>query len=200
MNLVIAVVACVAALGCCGTICLSQAIRDRFSKLQSMCDVGWSELLKSLREEHDVVAELLDALRDVLPYEAEAIEKVAHALEGASQEMQTAAGDQTHRNRPMALASRESELRSVTVSLVENAEVVDLEDATLRTLNALRRSHASVLDAQLAYNDLVMIFNAFRRSLPAALFAPSLGYRHPWQQFDLAISDVAEESPEYAVA
>lgn len=187
---------------------LRRAIQMRFAKLQQRCDVMWAEFSDSLRRYHDAADQLLLQLQETLPYESYAIEQAATACRQAELDLNNTAeidlsleSDQTI----ATLIKSEVALQHTLGSLIQRIESTHepqdtLESALDGTISQYQNSREAVIDANLAYNDVVMIFNAFRRSFPAVVFASSLGYRKDREQIDLKPDEATQPEPEYALA
>jgi LemA protein len=145
---------------------------------------AWSQIDVQLKRRHDLVPNLVNAVKGVMAHEREILERVTRARAGA-----IAAG-----NNVAARAEAENALMAATRSLFAVAESYPTLQSNQNVL-ALQEELAStenrVAFARQHYNDAVMEYNTAQQTFPAALFASSLGFR-PAEPFGL--DDPAERA------
>jgi LemA protein len=145
---------------------------------------AWSQIDVQLKRRHDLVPNLVNAVKGVMAHEREILERVTQARANA-----IAAG-----NDVAARAEAENALTAATRSLFAVAEAYPTLQANQNML-ALQEELAStenrVAFARQHYNDAVMEFNTAQQTFPAALFAANLGFR-PAEHFGL--DDPAERA------
>jgi LemA protein len=145
---------------------------------------AWSQIDVQLKRRHDLVPNLVTAVKGVMAHEREILERVTQARAGA-----IAAG-----NNVAARAEAENALTAATRSLFAVAEAYPTLQSNQNVL-ALQEELAStenrIAFARQHYNDAVMEYNTAQQTFPAAMFAPGLGFR-PAEPFGL--DDPAERA------
>src|SRR4051794_10545011 len=131
---------------------------------------AWAQIDVQLKRRHDLVPNLVNAVRGFMAHEREILERVTQARAGA-----IAAG-----NNVTARASAENELTGAVRSLFAVAEAYPTLRANENML-ALQEELAStenrIAFARQFYNDSVMEYNTAQQTFPAVLFAASMGFR-----------------------
>jgi LemA protein len=137
------------------------ALRNRIAK-------AWANIDVALRQRHDELPNLVDAVRGVMAYERDVLEAVTRAraayapadsipAQAATSEATTAAV-----RRLFAVVERYPELRSASNVLALQAEIARLEDV--------------IADRRELYNDQVYRYNTRIQQLPANLLAGVFGW------------------------
>ena len=152
--------------------------------LRNRVQNAWSQIDVQLKRRHDLVPNLVNAVKGFMAHEREILERVTQARASA-----IAAG-----NNVPARADAENALTSAVRSLFAVAEAYPTLRANENML-ALQEELAStenrIAFARQHYNDAVMEYNTAQQTFPAVLFAASLGFR-PADLF--AIDDAAERA------
>jgi LemA protein len=145
---------------------------------------AWSQIDVQLKRRHDLVPNLVNAVKGFMAHEREILERVTQARASA-----IAAG-----NNVAARAEAENALTAATRSLFAVAEAYPTLRANQNML-ALQEELAStenrIAFARQFYNDSVMEYNTAQQTFPAVMFAASLGFR-PADAF--ALDDPAERA------
>jgi LemA protein len=145
---------------------------------------GWAQIDVQLKRRHDLVPNLVNALKGFMAHEREILDRVTQARANA-----IAAG-----NNVAARATAEQVLTTATRSLFAVAEAYPTLQSNQNML-ALQEELAStenrIAFARQFYNDAVMEYNTAQQTFPAALFAAALGFR-PAELF--ALDDPAERA------
>ena len=152
--------------------------------LRNRVQNAWSQIDVQLKRRHDLVPNLVNAVKGAMTHEREILERVTEARSAA-----IAAGNDVN-----ARAEAEHGLTRAIRSLFAVAEAYPTPRAN-ENVRALQEELAStenrIAYARQFYNDSVMAYNTAQQTFPAVLFAPSLGFR-PSQPF--AIEDAAERA------
>lgn len=145
---------------------------------------AWAQIDVQLKRRHDLIPNLVNAVKGFITQEREVLERVTQARANA-----ISAG-----NNVAARADAENALTGAVRSLFAVAEAYP----TLRSnenMLALQEELAStenrVAFARQFYNDAVMTYNTAQQQFPAVLFAANLGFR-PSTLFEL--TDPAERA------
>jgi LemA protein len=145
---------------------------------------GWAQIDVQLKRRHDLVPNLVNAVKGFMAHEREILDRVTQARANA-----IAAG-----NNVAARATAEQVLTTATRSLFAVAEAYPTLQSNQNML-ALQEELAStenrIAFARQFYNDAVMEYNTAQQTFPAALFAAALGFR-PAELF--ALDDPAERA------
>ena len=145
---------------------------------------GWSQIDVQLKRRHDLVPNLINAVRGAMTHEREVLEAVTAARATA-----ISAGNDVN-----ARAAAEHGLTRAMRSLFAVAEAYPTLRAN-ENVRALQEELAStenrIAYARQFYNDAVMEYNTAQQTFPAVLFARALGFR-PSEPF--AIEDAAERA------
>jgi LemA protein len=152
---------------------------NRLITLKNQVANGWKQIDVQLRRRHDLIPNLVAAVRGYMEFERDTLERVIAARNQAAgattvQQSMAAEGDLTRALRQLfAVAENYPQLRA-------NENVLQLQEELTTTENQLSfaRQH---------YNDVVMRFNTQQDVFPANLIARHFGFE-PAQLF------VADES------
>jgi LemA protein len=160
------------------------AVYNRLVSRRNRVSNAWSQIDVQLKRRHDLIPNLVNAVRGYLQHEQQVLEQVTRARAQA-----IAAGD----NLP-ARAGAENELTRAVRSLFAVAEAYPALRAG-ENMMALQEELAStenrVAFARQFYGDSVLEYNTARESFPAAVFAGALGFR---PALPFALDDPAERA------
>lgn len=145
---------------------------------------AWSQIDVQLKRRHDLVPNLVNAVKGYMTHEQAIIDRVTQARQAA-----IAAGDNVEQR-----AQAENQLTAGLRQLFAVAEAYPQLRAS-ENMMALQEELAStenrIAFARQFYSDAVTTYNTARETLPAALFAGLLGFK-PAALF--AIEDTAEKA------
>lgn len=136
--------------------------------MQRRIDKAWANVDVALKQRHDELPNLVEAVRDVMSYERSVLENVTRLRAAyspdASLPVQAATSDATSAavRSLLAVLERYPSLRSQ-----ENVMSLQREIERLETLIATRREF---------FNDSVYLYDSTIRQLPAVLFAGLMGW------------------------
>ena len=152
--------------------------------LRNRVQNAWSQIDVQLKRRHDLVPNLVSAVKGAMTHEREILERVTEARSAA-----IAAG-----NDVGARAAAENGLTQAMRSLFAVAEAYPTLRAN-ENVRALQEELAStenrIAYARQFYNDSVMEYNTAQQTFPAVLFAASLGFS-PSQPF--VIEDASDRA------
>ncbi len=154
--------------------------------MQRRVDKAWANVDVALKQRHDELPALVDAVRGAMEFERSVLEDVTQAraayTPGAAPGAQAATSDATSTavRSLLAVVERYPELQSEGNVMALQREIQRLEE-----LIATRREF---------YNDSVYLYNATIQQLPAALFARAAGWR-PRELFAVSADERAAVTP-----
>jgi LemA protein len=131
---------------------------------------AWSQIDVQLKRRHDLIPNLVNAVKGYLTHEREVLERVSEARASA-----IAAG-----NDVPARAAAESSLGQAVRSLFAVAEAypnLRANENMLALQEELASTENRIAFARQFYNDSVLEYNTAQQTFPAVLFAGALGFR-----------------------
>jgi LemA protein len=144
---------------------------NRLIKLRNQCGNAWSDIDVQLKRRHDLIGNLVEAVKGYAHHERQVLERVAAARSSAE--------SARSQGRPRAAGEAETALSGEMVRLVALAEAYPDLKASERFLD-LQRSLTDVEDdlqnARRYYNAVVRDFNTRIQSFPDLLLARPLGF------------------------
>lgn len=170
------IVIVVAALVVLGSI-LCAAIYNRLVTLRNRYLNAYSQIDVQLKRRHDLIPNLVEAVKGYMAHERQTLERVIQARNAAAGAL--ASTDPRNSATVLTLAGAESALAGALGQLLAIKETYpDLKaDQNARGLmEELASSENRVAFARQAYNDAVMLYNTARQTFPNALIAAPLGF------------------------
>ena len=152
--------------------------------LRSRVQNAWSQIDVQLKRRHDLVPNLVNAVKGIMAHEREVLDRVTQARAS-----DIAAGDDV-----AARARAENALTGAMRSLFAVAEAYPAlrsNENMLMLQEELSSTENRIAFARQHYNDAVMEYNTAQQQFPAVLVAASLGFR-PADPF--ALDDPAERA------
>jgi len=143
---------------------------------------AWSQIDVQLKRRHDLVPNLVNAVKGYMAHEQLAIDKVTQARQAA-----IAAGGNVEQR-----AEAENQLTAGLRQLFAVAEAypqLRANENMLALQEELSSTENRIAFARQFYNDAVTTYNTARQTLPAALFAGMLGFK---DAAFFTLDDVAE--------
>jgi LemA protein len=138
-------------------------------RLKNIVANAWKQIDVQLQRRHDLIPNLVEAVRGFMQYEQETLERVVQARAKAV----SASGVQ-------AKAQAEGELTQALgrlFALAENYPQLRANENVLRLQEELTTTENQIAFARQFYNDMVMRFNLKQQVFPSNLFARLLGFR-----------------------
>lgn len=137
--------------------------------LRNRIDKAWGNVEVALRQRHDQLPALVDAVRDLMAFEQDVLEEVTR---------------QRARYQPEAPIVEQSAVSAATTSavrslfaVVEAYPQVRSQENVLRLQGEIERLEGQLADRRELYNDQVYRFNTTIAQVPAVLLATILGWR-----------------------
>ena len=140
---------------------------------------AFAQIQVQLKRRHDLVPNLVEAVRAYLGHERGTLEAVTQARAGADQALRAAAAN-LGASSLEALAHSETALNSALRGLnvaIEAYPELKADQSVMQLSEELGSTENRVAFARQAYNDAVMDYNTLRQSFPANLLADFFGHK-----------------------
>ena len=157
--------------------------------LRNRIDKAWGNIEVVLQQRHDLLPNLVDAVRGAMAFERDVLEEVTRRraawspTDSIPQQAATSEATSSAVRQLFAVVERYPELRSTQ-------NVLDLQDE-------LERLESMIADRRELYNDQVFRYDTRIQQVPASLLAPVFGWT-PRQFFDA--EDAANVAPEVSLS
>lgn len=156
--------------------------------LRNRIDKAWGNVEVALRQRHDQLPALVDAVRDVMAFEQEVLEEVAR-------QRARFVPDAPIPEQGAVSAATTAAVRSL-IAVVEQYPRVRSQQNVLRLQGEIERLEGLIADRRELYNDQVYRYNTTIAQVPAVVLAALLGWG-PRPFFDAG--DEAEARPEVSL-
>jgi LemA protein len=153
--------------------------------LRNRIDKAWGNVEVTLRQRHDQLPALVDAVRDLMAFEQDVLEEVTRQRARYAPEAPVA--DQGAVSAATTVAVR------TLFAVVEQYPQVRSQENVLRLQGEIERLESQIADRRELYNDQVYRYNTTIAQVPAVVLAALLGWR-PRPFFDAG--DDADEAPD----
>ena len=137
--------------------------------LRNRIDKAWGNVEVALRQRHDQLPALVDAVRDLMAFEQDVLEEVTR---------------QRARYAPDAPVAEQGAVSAATTTavrtlfaVVESYPQVRSQENVLRLQGEIERLEGQLADRRELYNDQVFRFNTTIAQVPAVVLAALLGWR-----------------------
>ncbi len=153
--------------------------------LRNRIDKAWGNVEVALRQRHDQLPALVDAVRDLMAFEQEVLEEV-------TRQRARYAPDAPVPEQGAVSAATTAAVRSL-FAVVESYPQVRSQENVLRLQGEIQRLESQIADRRELYNDQVYRYNTTIAQVPANALAALLGWR-PRAFFDAG--EPAEQAPD----
>lgn len=141
---------------------------NRLVRLRNQVQNGWKQIEVQLKRRHDLIPNLVAAVRGAMEFERDTLERVIAARNRASE---------AHGVRETSAAEGDlSQALGRLLALVENYPTLRSNENVLRLQEELTTTENQLGFARQFYNDLVMRFNTMQEIFPASLIASRFGF------------------------
>ena len=168
---------------------LSVVTYNEVVALRTRIDKAWGNVEVALRQRHDQLPALVDAVRDLMAYEQDVLEEVTRQRARYAPEAPVA-------EQGAVSAATTTAVRSL-FAVVERYPEVRSQENVLRLQGEIKRLEGQLADRRELYNDQVYRFNTAIAQVPAVVLAALLGWR-PRPFFDAG--DDANRAPDVTLA
>ena len=148
-------------------------LRNRVSNAFSQIDV-------QLTRRHDLIPNLIEAVKGYMAHEKSTLEAVINARNAAVSGLRNAAANPADPDAIQALAAAETTLGGTLgrlFALVENYPDLKASDNMMQFQEELTSTENKIAFSRQAFNDAVMHFNNARENFPGNLVAGQFGFR-----------------------
>jgi len=156
--------------------------------LRNRIDKAWGNVEVTLRQRHDQLPALVDAVRDLMAFEQDVLEEV-------TRQRSRYVPDAPIAEQGAVSAATTAAVRSL-FAVVEQYPQVRSQENVLRLQGEIERLESQIADRRELYNDQVYRYNTTIAQVPAVVLAALLGWR-PRPSFDAG--DAAERPPDVAL-
>jgi LemA protein len=137
--------------------------------LRTRIDKAWGNVEVILRQRHDQLPALVDAVRDLMAFEQEVLEEVTRQRARYTPEAPVP-------EQGSVSAATSAAVRSL-FAVVERYPGIRSQENVLRLQDSIQRLESQLADRRELYNDQVYRYNATIAQVPAVALAAVLGWR-----------------------
>jgi LemA protein len=156
------------------------SIYNRLVNLRNQVGNGFSQIDVQLTRRHDLIPNLVEAVKGYMKHERETLEAVIQARNAATASLKAAAADPTSAGAIAALGGAEAALSGALGRLLAVAEAYpDLKasDNMRQFQEELTSTENRVAFARQAFNDAVMSYNNARENFPNVIIANAFSFQ-----------------------
>lgn len=151
-------------------------------RLKNQVDAAWRQIDVQLKRRHDLIPNLIEAVKGYMQFERETLTQVVEARNRAVSAPDQGARIQAENQLTAGLGH--------LMALFENYPQLKADQNVLRLQEELTTTENQIAFSRQAYNDVVLAFNTRIQTLPSKLIADNLGF-HPADYFQAAPGDEA---------
>jgi LemA protein len=163
------------------------AVYNRLVTLRNRHLNAFSQIDVQLKRRHDLIPNLVEAVKGYMAHERETLEAVIAARSSAVSAMSAAAANPASIMAIQGLAGAENALTATLGRLLMLREAypqLKADQNVSRLMEELTSTENRVGFARQAYNDAVMVYNTARQVFPNSLIAGAFGF-HPAELFQI---------------
>ena len=156
------------------------SIYNKLVNLRNQVGNGFSQIDVQLTRRHDLIPNLVEAVKGYMKHERETLEAVIQARNAATSSLKAAAADPTSAGAIAALGGAEAALSGALGRLLAVAEAYpDLKasDNMRQFQEELTSTENRVAFARQAFNDAVMSYNNARENFPNVILANTFSFQ-----------------------
>lgn len=157
---------------------ITAGLYNRLVTLRQRMLNSFSQIDVQLKRRHDLIPNLVEAVKGYMAHEKQVLERVIQARNAAVQAL--AGTDPRQGAQLAALAGAETALTGALgqfLAVREAYPVLKADQNASRLMEELSSTENRVAFARQAYNDAVMLYNTARQTFPAVLIASLFGFR-----------------------
>ena len=147
---------------------------NRLVSLRNQVDNAWRQIDVQLKRRHDLIPNLVEAVKGYMQFERDTLTQVVEARAKA-----VSAPDQTSR---MAAENQITAGLGKLLAVMENYPQLKADENVLKLQEELTTTENQLAFARQAYNDVVLDFNTRIQSFPSNIIANNFGF-HPADYF-----------------
>jgi LemA protein len=168
---------------------------NKLISLKNRYQNGFAQIEVQLKRRYDLIPNLVETVKSYMAHERETLEAVIEARNRASSGLQAAAGDPGNPEAIAKLASAEGALGGAMGRLLALAEAYpDLKasENMKQLTEELTSTENKVSFARQAFNDGVTLYNTYKQSFPAVVFAGTFGHAQDASLLEFDSQAIAE--------
>lgn len=142
---------------------------NRLVSLRNQVDNSWRQIDVQLKRRHDLIPNLIEAVKGYMQFERETLTQVVEARAKA-----VSAPDQASR---MAAESQITAGLGKLIAVMENYPQLKADENVLKLQEELTTTENQIAFARQAYNDVVLDLNTRVQSFPTNLIASNFGFK-----------------------
>ena len=153
------------------TVAVLAGMYNSLVKRRNQVDNSWSQIEVQLKRRHDLIPNLVEAVKDYMSYEQETLTNVTNAR---------AAAIDAGRRGPEAQAEAENVLTGTLKSLfavAENYPELKANQNVIQLQEELTSTENKIAFARQAYNDSVTSYNNARETFPNVILASMFNFQ-----------------------
>ncbi len=155
---------------------------NRLVSLRNQVDNSWKQIDVQLKRRHDLIPNLIEAVKGYMQFERDTLTQVVEARAKA-----ISAPDQASR---MAAENQITTGLGKLMAVVENYPQLKADENVLKLQEELTTTENQIAFSRQAYNDVVLDLNTRIQSFPTNLIASNFGFK-PAEYFKIAPEDQA---------
>ena len=156
---------------------------------------AFAQIEVQLKRRHDLIPNLVDTAKGYMKHERTTLEAVIHARNQAAGGLQKAAQDPGNADAIKGLAAAEGVLTGTVgrlFALAESYPDLKANQNMMQLSEELRSTENKVAFARQAFNDSVTLYNTYRETYPAAMFAGMFGHSQNAALLDFDDKEIQE--------
>ena len=142
---------------------------NRLVSLRNQVDNSWRQIDVQLKRRHDLIPNLIEAVKGYMQFERDTLTQVVEARAKA-----VSAPDQVSR---MAAESQITTGLGKLMAVMENYPQLKADENALKLQEELTTTENQIAYARQAYNDVVLDLNTRIQTLPTNLIASNFGFK-----------------------
>jgi LemA protein len=154
-------------------------IYNRLVSLKNRYENGFAQIEVQLKRRHDLIPNLVETVKGYMSHERETLEAVIQARNQAASGLATAAGEPGNAEAMQKLGAAEGVLGGAVgrlLALSESYPDLKASQNMQQLTEELTSTENKVSFARQAFNDAVTMYNTYRQSFPAVVFAGMFGH------------------------
>ncbi len=154
-------------------------IYNRLVTLKNRFENAFAQIEVQLKRRYDLIPNLVEAVKGYMTHERGTLEAVIDARNQAAGGLQKAAKDPGNVDAIKGLAAAEGVLTGAIgrlFALAESYPDLKASQNMMQLSEELRSTENKVAFARQAFNDAVTLYNTYRQTFPAAVFAGLFGH------------------------
>jgi len=174
------------------------SIFNNLVSLRNRYKNAFAQIEVQLKRRYDLIPNLIETARGYMKHEKETLEAVINARNAAANGLASVAADPGNSAAIANLAGAESALAGSLGKfsmLMEAYPDLKANQNMMQLSEELTSTENKISFARQAFNDQVMVYNTFKQSFPAAIFAGMFGHTQDATLLEFADSEQIQAAP-----